>query len=138
MTNTTNGRLVADERSVTQLVGDATNQVSTLVRDEIRLAAAELQQKGRRLGAGARLLAAATVVGLYGGGAVVAGIILLLTTVMPAWLAAFLVGAVILLVAAVLAFAGRNQARRGVPPVPEQAVASVKQDIAAVKEGASR
>ena len=125
----------ADQRSVAELVGDATNQLSTLVRDEIRLAAAEMQRKGRRLGVGAGLLGGAALVALYGAGALLAGLILLLADVMPAWLAAFLVGAVVLAVAAVLAVLGRRQAQRGVPPVPQEAVAGIRQDIAAVKDG---
>jgi hypothetical protein len=144
MTNPTpDGRLPVDERSVdersvAQLVTDATNQLSTLVRDEIRLAMAEVQQKGRRIGLGAGLLGAALFVALLGAGALVACLILLLALVMPAWLAALIVGVVVLIVAAVLAMAGKNQAQSGVPPVPEEAVASIRQDIAVVKEGAHR
>jgi uncharacterized membrane protein YqjE len=132
------GRQPADQRSVAQLVGDVTNQISTLVRDEIRLAVAELQQKGKRIGAGAGLLGGAGAVALCGLGALIAGLILLLALVMPAWLAAFLVGVAVLIVAAVLAMLGRRQVQRGVPPVPEEAVAGIKQDIATVREGAQR
>ena len=132
------GRQPADQRSVAQLVGDVTNQISTLVRDEIRLAVAELQQKGKRIGAGAGLLGGAGAVALCGLGALIAGLILLLALMMPAWLAAFLVGVAVLIVAAVLAMLGRRQVQRGVPPVPEEAVAGIKQDIATVREGAQR
>jgi hypothetical protein len=137
MTNTAGGR-PADQRSVAQLITDATNQVSTLVRDEIRLAIFELQQKGKRIGVGAGLLGGAGLVAMYGMGAIVAGVILLLATVMEAWLAAFIVGAAVLFIAAVMALFGRSQARRAAPPVPKRAVESVKQDIAAVREGARR
>jgi hypothetical protein len=128
----------ADQRSVAQLVGDATNQLSTLIRDEIRLAIAELQSKGKRLGIGAGLLGGAGVVAFYGGAALLAGLIMLLAEVMVAWLAAFVVGAAVLVVAAVLAALGKRQASRGVPPVPEEAVEGIKRDIAAVREGAHR
>jgi uncharacterized membrane protein YqjE len=132
------GARPADQRSVGQLITDATNQVSTLMRDEIRLAIIELQQKGKRMGVGAGLLGGAGLVAMYGVGAIVAGVILLLATVMAPWLAAFIVGAAVLLIAAIMAALGRSQARRGAPPVPEQTVESVKQDIAAVREGARR
>jgi MFS family permease len=138
MTNPPTEPAAADQRSVGQLVGDAANQISTLVRDEIRLAIAEMQQKGKRLGLGAGLLGGAGVMALYGAGAVVAGLIMVLALVMPAWLAAFVVGVVILIIAAILALIGKKQAERGIPPTPEHAVASIKQDIAAVKEGAQR
>jgi membrane protein implicated in regulation of membrane protease activity len=123
---------------VAQLVGDISNQISTLVRDEIQLAMAELQQKGKRIGVGAGLLGGAGAVALCGLGALIAGLILLLALVMPAWLAAFLVGVAVLIVAAVLAMLGRRQVQRGVPPVPEEAVAGIKQDIATVREGTQR
>jgi|SRR5215217_7245951 len=128
----------ADRRSVAQLVSDATNQISTLIRDEIRLAVTELQRKGKRLGVGAGFLGGGGLVALYGVGALVAGVIMLLATVMTPWLAAFLVGGVLLIIGAVLALIGKKQAEHGVPPVPEEAVASIKQDIAALKEGAQR
>jgi Putative Actinobacterial Holin-X, holin superfamily III len=137
MTDTAGGR-PADQRSVAQLITDATNQVSTLVRDEIRLAILELQQKGKRIGVGAGLLGGAGLVAMYGMGAIVAGVILLLATVMAAWLAAFIVGGAVLFIAAVMALFGRGQARRAAPPIPKRAVESVKQDIAVVKEGARR
>jgi hypothetical protein len=61
-----------EDRPVGQLVSDATEQITRLVRNEMRLAAAELQQKGKRLGVGAGLFGAAGVLALYGGAVLIA------------------------------------------------------------------
>ena len=54
------------EPSLGQLVGRMTETMSTLVRDEIQLAQAQLAEKGKAVGAGAALLAVAGVFGLFG------------------------------------------------------------------------
>ncbi|MEV4316220.1 phage holin family protein [Actinocrispum sp. NPDC049592] len=127
-----------DDRSVSQLVSDASEQLSRLVRDEMRLAAAELRQKGKRAGIGAGMFGAAGVLALLGAGALVATAILALALVMAAWLAALLVGAALLVIALVAALIGKSQVSKATPPVPEEAAASVKNDIAAVREGVHR
>ncbi|MEU4744524.1 phage holin family protein [Actinosynnema sp. NPDC023658] len=113
-------------------------QVSRLARDEIRLAVAELRTKGKHVGTGAGLLGGAGVLAWFGLMTVVAGLVLLLATVMPAWLAAFVVAVAVFVVAGVLALIGRKQVQRGTPPVPEEAMAGVKKDIATVSERAHR
>jgi len=128
----------ARERPVGQLVSDASEQLSRLVRDEMRLAVAELQQKGKRAGVGAGLFGVAGVLGFYGGAALVACLVLALALVVAPWLAALLVGAAVLLIAGALALAGKKQVQAAVPPVPEGTVASVKKDVEAVKEGLHR
>jgi membrane protein len=127
-----------EDRPVGQLVSDATEQITRLVRNEMRLAAAELQQKGKRLGVGAGLFGAAGVLALYGGAVLIATLILGLATVVPPWLAALIVGVVVLGVAGVLALVGKKQAQRAGPLVPEEAAASVKTDIETIKKGMHR
>src|SRR5690348_3085737 len=92
-----------------ELVKQAADQISTLVRDELALARAELGEKASRAGRGAGLFGGAGLVSLYGTLGVLVGIVLLLARVMPAWGAALLVGVVLLIVAGVLALAGRTQ-----------------------------
>lgn len=122
------------DRSTAELVKLASEQISRLVRDELRLARAELAEKGKQAGIGAGLFGGGTAVGLYGVGALLAALIIGLANVMPAWLAALLVGVVLLGIAAVLALAGRGRVRRAAPPVPENAVRSAKADIDTVTE----
>jgi uncharacterized membrane protein YqjE len=118
--------------STADLVRQATAQMSTLVRDEIALAKAEMGEKAARAGRGAGLFGAAGVVSLYGVLGVLTALVLLLAMAMPPWVAALLVGVVLLVVAGVLALVGRSEVRRATPPVPEEAVRGVKADIETV------
>lgn len=124
--------------STAQLVERLSTQVSALVRDEIALATAEMKQKGSRIGAGVGISGAGGLLALYGLAAMFAAAVLGLATVLDAWLAALVVGVVLLALAGVLTVAGIGQVRSGTPPVPEQAVQSTKQDIATVKESIHR
>jgi hypothetical protein len=117
------------ERSIGDLFGKLSNETSTLIRQEMELARAELTEKGKEAGKGAGLFGGAGAVGLLGAGALTAGIILLLDLAIAAWLAAILVGLVYVAVAAFLGLQGRDQIKRATPPVPEQTVATVKEDV---------
>ena len=121
-----------------ELVHDASEQMSRLVRQELRLATVELRQKGSRLGAGAGLVGVAGVLGFYAGAAMVACAVLALALVLDAWLAALIVAVAVGLIAGVLGLVGKKQVHQAMPPAPEDAVASVKDDIDAVKEGLQR
>jgi uncharacterized membrane protein YqjE len=122
--------------STGELVARLSEQVSRLVRAELRLAQLELADKGKRAGIGVALFGGGGLLALYGVGAIVAGLVLLLALVLPAWAAALIVGGVLLAVAGVLALRGRTQVRQATPPVPKQALDSVKADVAVVKERA--
>lgn len=126
------------DTSTAQLVNQLSEQVSRLARDEIRLAVAELKDKGKHAGVGAGMFGAAGVFAWWGGLSVVAGIILALSLVLPPWAAALIVAAALLLVAGVAALMGRSQMRRATPPVPRQAMDNVQEDIATIKESAHR
>ncbi|HET8660465.1 MAG TPA: phage holin family protein [Micromonosporaceae bacterium] len=120
------------EQSTAELIQNASEQISRLVRDELRLARAELTSKGRTAGIGVGLLGGGGIVALYGVAALLTALVLGLAEAMPAWAAALLVGVVLLAVAGVLALVGRGRVREAAPPVPEETVASVRRDIGAV------
>jgi uncharacterized membrane protein YqjE len=124
--------------STGELVSRLSGQVTALVRGELELARTELAAKGKRAGTGAGLAGAGGVVALYGGAALVAAAVAGLATVLDVWLAAVIVGVVLLVVAGALALAGRAQIRRAVPPVPEQAVDGVGRDVDAVRTAVRR
>jgi membrane protein len=126
------------DRTVGQLVTDASEQVSRLVRAEMRLAVAELRQKGGRLGAGAGLLGVAGMLAWYGGAALVAAAVLALALALEPWLAALVVGAAVLLIAGLLGLIGKKRVQEALPPIPEAAVDNVRRDVEAVKEGLHR
>lgn len=122
----------AADRSVGQLVGDLTDEVKRLVRDEIRLAVFELRDKGKRLGRGAGLLGASGMLALLGAATLVAAAVLAVALVMPGWLAALLVGGALLAVAGLTALVGRREVTHGVPPVPQEAIAGLRDDAQTV------
>lgn len=116
------------------LVGRLTDQVSTLVRDEMQLARLELRDKAKRAGAGAGLLGAGAAAALLAGGALVAAAILALALVLPGWAAALIIGGAVALVAGLLALAGRLQVKRATPLTPTEAVDGLARDVKVVKE----
>jgi uncharacterized membrane protein YqjE len=127
-----------DDASTGQLVGQLTEQITRLVRDEARLAQAEVTQKAKRLGVGAGLFGGAGLFAFLGTATLVATVILLLDLALPAWAAALIVTVVLFLVAGVLALIGKKDVQAATPPVPTEAIASTKTDIATVKESARR
>jgi Flp pilus assembly protein TadB len=141
MTHTVNESDPA-QKSTAELVKVASEQIQRLVRDELKLAQAELTRKGKHAGIGAGLFGAGGLIALYGVAALLTAVVLLLTYVMPAWVAAVIVGVVLLGVAGLLALVGKKQVQQATPAAPEETVNNVKADVAAVrgavKEGAHR
>ena len=121
------------EQSTSELVQRASEQITTLVRDEIALAKAELTEKGKHAGIGIGLFGGGGVLALYGVGALIATSIIALSLVLELWLAALIVTVVLFLAAGVLALLGKKQVSQAVPPAPEAAIASTKADVDEVK-----
>src|ERR687898_268020 len=121
------------EKPLSELVQDLSRQTSTLIRQEMRLAQAELAEKGRHAGKGAGMFGGAGLVALYGVGALIAAAILGLATALEPWIAAAAIGVVLLLVAGILALTGKKELEEAGPPKPEQALDSVQRDIETVK-----
>lgn len=113
-------------------------EMSRLIRDELRLAQAELTAKGKRAGLGAGLFGGAGLVGLYGVGALVAAAILALALVLPWWLSAVIVGVVLLAIAGIAALVGKKQVSQATPPIPQEAASGLQKDVQTVKEGMHR
>ncbi|MGH3767103.1 MAG: phage holin family protein [Pseudonocardiaceae bacterium] len=126
------------DASVGELVERLSTQVSTLVRDEMALATAEMKRKGAQAGVGIGIGGAGAVVALLGLGALVVAAVLGLATVLAGWLAALIVGVALLVLAGAISAFGITQVRNSAPPVPEEAVQSTKRDIETVKESMHR
>ncbi len=118
------------EHSTGDLVKMMTEQVSVLIRDELKLAQLEMT--------GAGMFGASGVVALYGVGCLLACAIIAISGVVAAWLAALIVGAALLAVAGLAALLGRQRISKATPPLPEQAVAEVKADVEEIKGRAHR
>ena len=117
------------DRSLGELLKQLSEETTRLVHQELELAKAELTQKGRQAGMGAGLFGGAGAIGLAALGALTACFILALDAVMPAWLAALVVAVVYGMVAFVLVRQGQAKMKRAVPPVPEQTIETVKEDV---------
>jgi len=126
------------EHSTSELVKMMTEQVSVLIRDELKLAQLEMTGRGKQAALGAGMFGASGVVAVYGLGCLLACAIIAVSGVVAAWLAALIVGAALLAAAGCAALLGRRRMRKAVPPVPGQAVADIKADIGQIKERAHR
>jgi len=122
------------DKSIGELFRSMSEDLSALVRDEIRLAQAEVGQKAKKAGIGIGAFGGAGVVALYGLGVLIAAAVLGLSNVVSPWLAALIVGVVLFIVAGVAALVGKKQLSQAAPPVPTETIASVKTDVAEIKE----
>ena len=124
--------------SAGDLVRQLSEQVSRLVRDEMKLARLEMTRKGRQASAGVGMLTGGGLLALYAVACLLACAIIALSGVITAWLAALIVGAALLAASAVAALLGKGWLRAAAPPVPEQAVGSVRADVEEIRERAHR
>lgn len=128
----------AQDRPTGELVKDLSGQISHLVRDELRLAQLEMTRKGKQAGLGIGLFAGSGGIAVYGIGCLIACAVIAIATVLAAWLAALIVGAALLLVAGIAALIGKRRLGKATPPVPEEAIGSVKADVEEIKERTRR
>lgn len=117
------------------LVHRLSEQIPELIRSEVRLAQAELAEKGKRAGIGLGMFSAAGVLVFFGLATLITTAVLALALVLPAWAAALVVTGVLFVVAAIAAMVGRGRVREATPAKPELAMESVRRDLAAIKGG---
>jgi uncharacterized membrane protein YqjE len=117
------------DHGIGDLAKELSGQVSTLVRQEVALAKAEVSEKGKKAGVGACMFGGAGVAGLLMLGSLTAFLVLVLHLAMPAWAAALIVTALWGAVAGVLALQGRTKLKEMGKPVPEQTIETVKEDL---------
>jgi putative superfamily III holin-X len=117
------------DASTADLVKQLSDQTSRLMRQELELLKAELTIKGKQAGAGAGLFGGAGVFALFAFGALTAAAIAALATAMATWLAALIVAVVWAAIAGAAALTGKKKVEQALPPVPEDSVESVKEDV---------
>src|SRR5687767_11166150 len=122
-----------DDQTLGALVHQLTAQVPELIRSEIRLAQAEVAEKGKAAGVGIGMFSVAGLLAFFGLAALVTTAILGLANVVDAWLAALIVALVLLVIAAIVGLLGKNKVASAGPPKPELAMEGLKEDIATVK-----
>jgi uncharacterized membrane protein YqjE len=120
------------DKSLGELFGAMTADLSRLTRQEIQLAKVELQEEGRRAGRAGAMFGTAGAVALIGAIVLAMAGSWLLDQWMPRALAFFIVAAVLLAVAAALLSRAKREAR-SINPVPQQTVETLKEDVAWAK-----
>lgn len=115
--------------TVAELVNRLAEQTSRLAHLEVELAKAELLRKGRRAGLGAGMFGGAGLFGLLALGALTASGIIGLAQAVAPWLAALIVAAVLGGLAGIVALAGARTVATAAPPIPEQTVETVREDV---------
>lgn len=133
---TSDGRTDLKDRSTGELVGQLTDQTKVLVRQELELAKVELSEKGKKAGLGAGMFGGAGLFGLFAFAVLTAAIVGAVDLVTPFWLAALIVAAVYGAIAGVLALTGKKKVQEATPPVPEETVETLKEDVAWTKQRA--
>ncbi|MCW2972235.1 MAG: hypothetical protein JWN72_508 [Thermoleophilia bacterium] len=116
-----------------ELMKQLAGETSTLVRQEVALAKAETVDKAKKAAPGIGMLGGAAFVGLLAAGTLTATLIALIDEATPVWVAALIVTVVYAAIAAVLVKVGRDRIKEALPPVPEQTVETLKEDVAWAK-----
>jgi MFS family permease len=124
------------DRSLADLARQLSNQTTELVRHEVELAKAELRVKGKRAAGGAGMFGGAGALGLYALGALTAAIIAGIAEALPVWASALIVAALYGAIAGILALRGKKKVQQATPPLPEETVQSVKEDVRYTKQRA--
>lgn len=125
----------ARDRSIGELFGELAQEVGSLVRQEIALAKVEMSGKAAEAGKSAGMVAAGGTLAHAGLLAVIAGAILALGTLIPLWVAALVVGAVVLAVGAALA-SKHVKVLKSLDPAPRETLQTLKEDARWAKEQA--
>lgn len=122
-----------EDRSLGELFADLSKDTSALVRQEVALAKAEISEKASSVGKNVGFLAAGGAVAYAGFLAILAGIVFLLGEIIPLWLSALLVGAIVAGVGYFLVQKGL-EALKHQDLVPRQTVQTIKEDQQWVKD----
>ena len=121
------------KRSLVDLLTTLPDQVQALVHREIELVKTEVVEKLKAIGTGGGLIVGAVITLLFFIGVLLTLAIIGLSKVMPDWAAALVVAGVLLLIAVILGLVGYRILKRGIPPVPTEAIESIQKDISAIK-----
>ena len=123
-----------DDRSLGDLFGDLSRQLTTLIRQEIELARTEMTAKATSAGRHAALIGAGGALA-YGGALVLLGalVLILIQLGLDAWLSALIVGIVAVALGYVLIDRGRSKLSQ-VDIAPERAIETAKDEAEWAKE----
>jgi uncharacterized membrane protein YqjE len=120
-------------KSIFELIAEIPTLVTDLVQREIELVKTEIIAKLKALGVGAGLIAVAVGLLLAMLGVLLTAAIFALSQIMPGWLAALLVAAVLLIIAVIFGLIGYRILKKGIPPFPSESIDSLRRDLRAIK-----
>jgi tetrahydromethanopterin S-methyltransferase subunit C len=120
-------------RPLPRLAKDLVAQLRRLIASELALFKAEMTAKAKAAGMGAGLLAGALLFLFFAFGALVTAAVLGFALILPAWLAALIVAAILIVIAVVIGLIGWRSLKRGIPPVPEDLGSELSADFQALK-----
>ena len=130
------GRPDVEGRSVGDLLGEVTSDLSKLMRQEVELAKVELKEEATKAGKASGLLGGAGAVGYLVLVFLSLALMFALDNVMGIGWAALLTAVLLGIVAAALFVVGRNRFKQ-VNPKPEQTVETLKEDVQWAKNRSS-
>lgn len=116
------------QRSVPELLQSIVGNLQEIIRSEFRLAKAEFQEKASRAAKPAATFGAGAVLAFYGLGFLLLACVYALSLVLPGWLAALVVGAVLAVVAGVLMIAGGKKLKR-IDPTPNKTIQTLEENL---------
>lgn len=122
-----------EERSVGELFSELASETSTLVRQEVQLAAREMTLKASYAARQAAIIGGGLLLGVVSLLSLIAALVFGLATMITLWKSALLVGALLMLLAALLVWKGAA-ALREMSLLPKQSIQSLKEDEQWVQE----
>lgn len=124
-------------RPLPQLTRDLVAQLRRLVAGEVALFKAEMAAKAKAAGVGAGLLVGALVFLYFAVGVLIAAAVCAFALVVAPWLAALIVGGILIVIAVIMALIGRSSLKRGMPPIPDDLGSELSADAKALRGGQS-
>jgi len=122
-----------EDRSLGELFSELSRQTSTLVRQEVTLAKTEMSAKASKVGKDVAFLAVGGAVAYAGFLGILAAIVIILAGPLPWWLAALIVGVVVVAIGYFLIQRGRAALQRA-DPAPRETIDSIKEDVEWAKQ----
>lgn len=122
-----------EDRSLGELFGQLTRDITSLARQEITLAKTEMSQKASQAGKDVGYLAVGGAIAYAGFLGILAAIVIILATFLPWWLSALIVGVVVAAIGFFMIQRGR-QNLANLDPAPRETVETLKEDREWVKE----
>lgn len=116
------------QRSVPEVLQDIIGNFDEIIRSEFRLAKTEIKEDASRAVKPASILGAGLLLGVLGVGFLLLAAVYALSLVLAAWLAALLVGAILVLVSGILVATSAGRLKQ-LDPTPDKTIQSLEENV---------